>query len=498
MVRLTCPICHKSVQNLSSHLSRVHKMSGSERTFWFKQGKELHTHPLQLPRQCSSLPVLHSTEITPGFGQNLHRCGPFRLEHPFTCMVSGMTGCGKTTWVQKLLKNKISTITPTPQRIVWCYSIWQPAYMEMMHTIPGIEFVKGIPSHIEGDDYFDINVNNLIVIDDQMSTASNNKQVINLFTQGSHHRNLSVIYLVQNLFHQSKGNRDISLNCHYLVIFKNPRDQLQILTLAKQMYPKQTDYFLKKYEEAVSRPFGYLFIDLKTTTPDDCRLRTNVLPEEQLQTEEFSEDRVSKELIKYLKQQTLVMPPTISILQNLQDQMDRVLNETDLSLDAKARKYIQLQNDFLQYKKKLNSFFLPSQASRTSPLTTTEPSSTNVMPPSPEQTQNTASFMDIPAEQSKTISNNVEIVQPETPINPNLPSVSTHLPSGPVFHSDTSADFLTPPPSLSPLQRKERKRPRYAMKNYLDSDSHKTVGPYLKADRVRRSMRVKKRIPDPY
>ena len=123
----------------------------------------------------------------------------FRLKHPFTCMVSGMTGCGKTTWVQRLVRNKAHTMKPTPQRILWCYSRWQPAYEEMMQTIPEIEFVRGIPANIEQDDYFDVNIRNMIVIDDQMSSAINDKQVINLFAQGSHHRNLSVIYLVQNL-----------------------------------------------------------------------------------------------------------------------------------------------------------------------------------------------------------------------------------------------------------------------------------------------------------
>ena len=65
------------------------------------------------------------------------------------------------------------------------------------------------------------------------------------------------------------------------MLFKNVRDKLQILTLATQMYPGQTDFFLNQHEEAVKRPFGYLLIDLKTTTQDNCRLRTNVLPSEE-------------------------------------------------------------------------------------------------------------------------------------------------------------------------------------------------------------------------
>ena len=62
-----------------------------------------------------------------------------------------------------------------------------------------------------------------------------------------------MIYTMQNLFHQEKGSRSINLTSHYLVLFKNPRDKLQILTLAKQMYPGQTDFFLNQYEEAVNR-----------------------------------------------------------------------------------------------------------------------------------------------------------------------------------------------------------------------------------------------------
>ena len=55
-------------------------------------------------------------------------------------------------------------------------------------------------------------------------------------------------------------------------------DKLQIVTLAKQMYPGQTNFFINQHEEAVKRPFGYLLVDLKTSTPDNCRMRTNVLP----------------------------------------------------------------------------------------------------------------------------------------------------------------------------------------------------------------------------
>ena len=79
--------------------------------------------------------------------------------------------------------------------------------MEMVVTIPNIEFVKGIPTALEQEAYFSpVNKRNLIVIDDQMIEAGKDNRMVNLFTKGSHHRNLSIIYIVQNLFHQGKGN----------------------------------------------------------------------------------------------------------------------------------------------------------------------------------------------------------------------------------------------------------------------------------------------------
>ena len=117
----------------------------------------------------------------------------------------------------------------------------------------------------------------MIALDDKMIDTSKDKRIVILFTRGSHHRNLRVIYLVQNLFHQGKGSRSRSLDSHYLVLFKNPRQKLQILTFAKQMYPGQTDFFLNQYEEAVKRPFGYLLIDPETTTQDTCRMSTHSL-----------------------------------------------------------------------------------------------------------------------------------------------------------------------------------------------------------------------------
>ena len=116
----------------------------------------------------------------------------------------------------------------------------------------------------------------LLVIDDQMHGVD--QRISSLFTKGSHHRNLSVIYIVQNLFDQHKEHRTISLNAHYLVIFKNPRDGSQIVHLSKQMYPGKTHYVRQAFALATRQAHGYLVVDLKQNTPEGMRLRSHIFP----------------------------------------------------------------------------------------------------------------------------------------------------------------------------------------------------------------------------
>ena len=201
-----------------------------------------------------------------------------RLQHPFTCCCAGMTGCGKTKWVQKLLMGKEQTIKGYPENIIWCYGEYQPTYEELSQEIPYLKFVEGFPEDIFAN--IDPSKKNLIIIDDLMSEIGNDKRLTALFTKGSHHRNLSVILILQNLFHQSKEMRTISLNSHYLVIFRNPRDKSQINHLAKQMYPGNIKYMQQSYNDATSEPYGYLLIDLKPETSDEIRLRTKIFPGE--------------------------------------------------------------------------------------------------------------------------------------------------------------------------------------------------------------------------
>ena len=144
-------------------------------------------------------------------------------------------------------------MTPKPDRILWCYGEYQTLY----GTVEGIEFQQGLPD--------------LDNLDPREKTfdrfgrshgRNGSKGGFTVYEKKSHHRNISVMYIVQNLFH----HRTISLNAHYKVLFQNLTDVSQIMALAHQMYPRRMEFFLEAFARATARPHGYMVIDMKQNT----------------------------------------------------------------------------------------------------------------------------------------------------------------------------------------------------------------------------------------
>ena len=193
-----------------------------------------------------------------------------KLLHPFTCIVSGPSGCGKSSLVKAILQ--LDVIKPLPDNIVWLYAEDQPLYKSMKN----VEFIQGIPDDLETR--FQRRYNNVLILDDLMTQCHSDERLTRLFSVGSHHKNLSIIFIIHNLFHYGKEMRTVSLNSHYIILFKNPRDRLQISTLARQMYPGQSQFLIEAFQDATKEAYGYLAIDLKPTTADKLRIRTGILP----------------------------------------------------------------------------------------------------------------------------------------------------------------------------------------------------------------------------
>ena len=193
------------------------------------------------------------------------------FKHPFTMTVSAPTGSGKSYLVYNILRN--NRLQPSPRRIVVLYKRWQPLYDEMKKTIPNIEFMQGVPSGLDKDGYFNARKPNLLILDDLMSTTANNSVIADLFSEGSHHRNLSVINITQNLFPPGKISTTQRRNTQYMIIFKSPMSQDQIRTIGSFMFPGRVPKFLEIYQKATAPAYGYLLIDAKPDTPESYRFK---------------------------------------------------------------------------------------------------------------------------------------------------------------------------------------------------------------------------------
>lgn len=203
-----------------------------------------------------------------------------RFKTPTSIMVSGPTQAGKTVLARRLLMNKHMLFDQEINKVVYCYGAYQPGFAELERNVENIIFVEGFPDNVM--DLFD-NQPGILVIDDLMADCSNDQRMADLLTKHSHHKNITVIYIVQNLFPPGKFSRTISLNCHYIIAFKNCRDSLGISTLIQQAFCAKNDrnFAMECFQDSTNKMYGYLLFDMHPVTPINFRLRTNIFPNEQ-------------------------------------------------------------------------------------------------------------------------------------------------------------------------------------------------------------------------
>ena len=194
----------------------------------------------------------------------------FRLRSDRVMCVSGPSQAGKSNFVLQLLEQRHELFQKPVDKILWCYGIHDAKLISALQN-KGYKTLRGLPKEQ------DIEPNSICVLDDLLSESESSKEVTNMCTRAAHHKPCFIIFISQNLFPSGKEARTRSLNTHYYVIFKNPRDKLQFETLARQISPTHSKTLISIYENATQRPHGYLFIDFTQECSDDIRYRTNIL-----------------------------------------------------------------------------------------------------------------------------------------------------------------------------------------------------------------------------
>ena len=137
---------------------------------------------------------------------------PIKFLANHNTIIFGQTGSGKTHFILDVIRQKL--IHPFTERIYYMYKIIQP----FMDTLDNITFIEGLDFEALNTDKW-----SMLVIDDLV--LSTNKGVAELFILGSHHRQISIFFLTQNLFPNCDSFRIMSANAHYFVIFQNRQNR---------------------------------------------------------------------------------------------------------------------------------------------------------------------------------------------------------------------------------------------------------------------------------
>lgn len=212
-----------------------------------------------------------------------------KFHSPTTIMVCGPSGSGKTYLTKTILQNEKGMFTTPTSKIIVCYDTWQSMFEVLKFKMENIIFHHGLPNEEKFQEWGDMDGHKLVVIDDCMADGVDSPHLMKMFCVSSHHKNISIIFLVQNVFQKGKVMRTLSLNTHYFILFKNYRDQSQVETLGRQIFPRQVSFFRDAYHKATSDRYGYLLIDVSPHAPDihiinDSNiispLRTKILPGE--------------------------------------------------------------------------------------------------------------------------------------------------------------------------------------------------------------------------
>jgi hypothetical protein len=146
---------------------------------------------------------------------------PKVFSHPTRIMVAGATQSGKTTLVLKMLRHLDTLMDPPPQKIYWFYTM--PASVAGVHDIlPHVKLRNGAPSEDVINNIIKDGKPKLIIMDDMQDLMKDKKQaslITDLFTKISHHGNLSVLFIVQNLF--LKDLIRVREQCDQIIIMGN-------------------------------------------------------------------------------------------------------------------------------------------------------------------------------------------------------------------------------------------------------------------------------------
>ena len=197
-----------------------------------------------------------------------------RFKENFKIFVCGPSRCGKTVFIKDLLQNIPSITKQNISKVIYVYKVWQQIFEDM--KLQGLVhfFLREEENIVEKIKKLSFGEYSLVIFDDLIN-SKNLEEISNLFVVDGRHSNYSMIFTSQRMFVNNEYFRQISNNCDYIVVFKNPRNYSEIRTLAQQLTPMSLD-LLEIYTKATKDPFTYLFINLTQECNEDVKFLSHL------------------------------------------------------------------------------------------------------------------------------------------------------------------------------------------------------------------------------
>jgi hypothetical protein len=207
---------------------------------------------------------------------------PTVFGHPTQIIIAGPTKTGKTTLTKRLLQEK-DHVLPGAEKVVWYYRI-EDSVASLKKEFPGVEFIQGFPS-IANYKKLNDGVGRLVILDDMQDAALDTKQykdLIEFFSWISHHKKVSIIFLVQD-FHLSKNMTRLANQSENVIVMCNGSAQYQMGKIATKLFgPKNQDFINWSVHHArQNSKYAYLVFATGSETPECQRLKTKIFPGEE-------------------------------------------------------------------------------------------------------------------------------------------------------------------------------------------------------------------------
>lgn len=226
---------------------------------------------------------------------------PMVFSHPTQMILSGSTKAGKTTLITQILKHRQDMFDPPLQQIFWFYTM-ESSIEKPRQELPGVVFIEGQPT-VDQLENMDVSIPKLVVLDDLMSMTDKKdsfEDLKRLFTATSHHHNMSLVFIVQDIY-VNKNMTRLANQSENLIMMCNSGATYQVPMIAAKLFGAGMKPFIQWAMNDVCEhsSHGYLLLSKAAGTPQCHRVRSKILPGDQRNT--FYVQKGTRKTEAYLK-----------------------------------------------------------------------------------------------------------------------------------------------------------------------------------------------------